>query len=239
MTLVFAGQGLQAMTEISEAARRLKVLRERSGLSMREVSEALGWALTRYQHYEDRYRRRFLPVEMCRQLAELFAPRGVDPRAVLELAGLDGSPINVVSPPPGQLRMSDIGRPSAGDLPVMGAVKGGAEGFYFNEGEAKEYVVRPATLAGARNAFALYVDGDSMEPRYLAGEILYVNPNRPLTKNCFVAVEMADGRGMIKQFLRRSDEHIVLHQFNPPKDIRIAARDVKQIYRIVGSAEAG
>src|SRR5215813_3692093 len=140
------------MTEISEAARRLKVLRERSGLSMREVSEALGWALTRYQHYEDRYRRRFLPVEMCRQLAELFAPRGVDPRAVLELAGLDGSPINVVSPPPGQLRMTDIGRPSAGDLPVMGAVKGGAEGFYFNEGEAKEYVVRPATLAGARNA---------------------------------------------------------------------------------------
>jgi len=225
------------MTEISDVARRLKALRERSGLSMREVSESLGWALTRYQHYEDRYRRRFLPVEMCRHLAELFAPRGIDPRSMLELAGLDGNPITVVGPSSGQLRMADVGRPSTRDLPVMGAVKGGAEGFYFNEGEAKEYVVRPASLAGASNAFALYVDGDSMEPRYQAGEILYVNPNRPLTKNCFVAVEMGDGRGMIKQFLRRSDEHIVLHQFNPPKDIRIAARDVKQIYRIVGSGE--
>ena len=226
------------MAEVSEAARQLKALRERAGLSMREVAESLGWALTRYQHYEDRYRRRFLPVEMCRQLAELFAPRGVDPRAVLELAGLDGSPINVVSPPPGQLRMTDIGsRSLAGDLPVMGAVKGGSEGFYFNEGEAKEYVVRPATLAGAKNAFALYVDGDSMEPRYFAGELVYVNPNRPLTKGCFVAVEMKDGQGLIKQFLKRSDEQVVLRQLNPPKDIRLHARDVKQLYRITGSAE--
>src|SRR5258708_33506416 len=73
-------------------------------------------------------------------------------------------------------------------LPVMGAVKGGAEGFFFNEGEAKEYVVRPPSLGGVSNAFALYVDGESMEPRYYAGEMLYVNPNRPITRGCFVAV---------------------------------------------------
>ena len=72
------------------------------------------------------------------------------------------------------------------DLPIMGAVRGGADGFYFNEGEPKEYVVRPANLAGSSNAFALFVDGDSMEPRYFAGEVLYVNPNRPLSRNCWV-----------------------------------------------------
>ena len=38
------------MTEISEAARRLKEFREQAGLTMRAVSEALGWSLTRYQH---------------------------------------------------------------------------------------------------------------------------------------------------------------------------------------------
>jgi phage repressor protein C with HTH and peptisase S24 domain len=125
------------------------------------------------------------------------------------------------------------------DLPVMGAVRGGAAGFYFNEGEAKEYVERPISLAGARNAFALYADGDSMEPRYYAGEVLYVNPNRPITKGCFVAVELADGRGLIKQFLRRSDDQMVLHQLNPAKDIRLQAKDIKNIYRIVGAGEAG
>src|SRR5262249_60699799 len=106
-----AGRRRVAMHESSEAARRLRVLREGSGLSMREVSEALGWALTRYQHYEDRCRRRSLPVEMCRQLAELFAPRGVDPRAVLELAGLDGRPPKVGRPPPGPPRLAGSAPP--------------------------------------------------------------------------------------------------------------------------------
>src|SRR3546814_8085032 len=46
----------------------------------------------------------------------------------------------------------------------MGAVKGGSEGFYFNDGDPKEFVSRPSGLDGVANAFALYVDGDSMEP---------------------------------------------------------------------------
>jgi SOS-response transcriptional repressor LexA len=233
------------MTEVSEAARRLKALRERSGLSMRAVADALGWTLTRYQHYEDRYKRPFLPADLAYALAEVFKAEGVDPASVLELAGIG------LAPPP-QMGGAGTGAPSefrlggpvplAGpvrDLPVMGAVKGGSEGFYFNEGEAKEFVLRPANLAGVSNAFALYVYGDSMEPRYFAGEILYVNPNRPITRNCFVAVELNDGQGLIKQFVSRSDTTVVLRQFNPRKEIRLPARDVKRIYRITGSGEAG
>jgi phage repressor protein C with HTH and peptisase S24 domain len=230
------------MTDISEAARRLKALRERSGLAMREVAEALGWTLTRYQHYEDRYKRPHLPLDLVRALLPLFEPRGVGAAELLELAGLAaaempggsrgrriaaGSPSLALPPPAGR------------DLPVLGAVKGGAQGFYFNEGEAKEYLPRPPILAGVANAFALYVEGDSMEPRYFAGELLYVNPNRPVTKHCFVAVELADGQGLIKQFLRRSDDYLMLRQFNPAKDIRLAVRDVKRIYRITGSSEGG
>jgi SOS-response transcriptional repressor LexA len=222
--------------ETSEAARRLKLLREQAGISMRAVAEHLGWSITRYQHYEDRYRRRFLPIELARALADLFATRGIEQATVMELAGVGpGQPLPRLAgleaaPPP-----SPPVAPR--DLPVMGAVKGGSEGFYFNEGEPKEYVLRPAALAGAANGFALYVDGDSMEPRYFAGELVYVNPNRPLTKGCFVAVEMKDGQGFIKQFVKRSDEQLVLRQFNPPKDLRLHTRDVKQVYRITGSAE--
>jgi phage repressor protein C with HTH and peptisase S24 domain len=168
-------------------------------------------------------------------MADLLAPRGVDPAAVLELAGVGLSqPLARLS---GAVDAGPPGPAAPRDLPVMGAVKGGSEGFYFNEGEPKEYVPRPATLAGASNGFALYVDGDSMEPRYFAGELVYVTPNRPLTRGCFVAVELKDGQGFIKQFLKRSDELVVLRQLNPAKDIRLQARDVKQLYRITGSAE--
>ena len=232
------------MAEISQAARRLKLLRERAGLSMRAVSEALGWPLTRYQHYEDRYRRPYLPLDHARRFADVFATRGVPVADVLALAGLDAEPVPAsgTAPPerPGFLpRPLEIPAMPRRDLPVMGTVKGGAGGSYFNDGEAKEYVVRPPALAGVSNAFALYVDGESMEPRYYAGEMLYVNPNRPLTRGCFVAVEMADGQCLIKQFVRRSDDHVVLAQFNPPKEIRLPAARLKRILRITGSGEPG
>ena len=122
------------MSDISQVARRLKALREQTGLSMRAVADTLGWTLTRYQHYEDRYKRPYLPVELARDLAEVFAGQGVDPREVLALAGFAS---------PGAPKPSAHGRPRFGevpavslarDLPVMGAVKGGSEGFYFNDG---------------------------------------------------------------------------------------------------------
>jgi SOS-response transcriptional repressor LexA len=235
------------MSETSQAARRLKMLRERAGLSMRAVSEALGWTLTRYQHYEDRYRRNYLPLELARQLGDLFAQRGVPAADVLALAGVEAVPRDPADSKKAapasrglfQARPLDPPSPASRDLPVMGAVKGGAEGFYFNEGEAKEFVVRPPALGGVSNAFALYVDGESMEPRYYAGEMLYVNPNRPVTRGCFVAVEMDDGQGLIKQFVRRNDNHLVLAQFNPPKELRLPVAQVKRIYRITGSGEPG
>src|SRR3954463_16500232 len=203
------------MTEISEAARRLKELREQAGLTMRAVSEALGWSLTRYQHYEDRYKRRFLPFELARDLEAIFAPHGVGSGAVMQLARLQpGQPVN-------QRRETIPTRaavtPAQRDLPVMGIVRGDGDGFLFIQGEAKEFVERPANLKGVFNALALYMDGELMEPRYYAGELLYVNPNRPLTRNCFVAVELNDGQGVIRQFIRRSDDEVVLRQFNPAK----------------------
>jgi phage repressor protein C with HTH and peptisase S24 domain len=232
------------MSEVSQAARRLKLLRERAGLSMRAVSEALGWTLTRYQHYEDRYRRAYLPLDLARQLADAFASRGIPAADVLALAGIDAGPPQAPSTSPAERpgfppRPVEVPAMPQRDLPVMGAVKGGAEGFYFNEGEAKEYVIRPPGLAGVSNAFALYVDGESMEPRYYAGEMLYVNPNRPVTRGCFVAVELADGQCLIKQFVRRNDDHLVLAQFNPSKEIRLPVAKVKRIYRITGSGEPG
>jgi phage repressor protein C with HTH and peptisase S24 domain len=225
------------MSETSQAARRLKLLRERAGLSMRAVSEALGWTLTRYQHYEDRYRRNFLPMEFVNQLADLFVPRGIPRAEIMDLAGVPREPASgdpTAPQPPQPPHVPVMPR----DLPVMGTVKGGEEGFYFNEGEPKEYIVRPPALTGVSNAFALYVHGESMEPRYYAGEVLYVNPNRPLAKGCFVAVEMTNDRGLIKQFIRRSDDLLVLAQFNPPKEIRLPMAEVKRIYRITGSGES-
>jgi len=76
-----------------------------------------------------------------------------------------------------------------------------------------------------------------MEPRYLSGEIVQVNPNRPLTPGCFVVVELTDGRGMIKQFIKQDDRRVVLRQFRPEQELVIERTEVARICRIVGSTE--
>jgi phage repressor protein C with HTH and peptisase S24 domain len=230
------------MSEVSEVARRLKELREQAGLTMRAVSDTLGWSLTRYQHYEDRYKRKYLPFELARALEDMFVRQGVQAGAVLQLAGLEGSQSAPARTGAAVVRPVSLNASAAAgqrDLPVQSAFREGAEGFWFVEGDAKEFVERPANLRGVANAFALYAEGESMQPRYFAGELLFVNPNRPITPNCFVAIEMMDGRGQVRQFLRRTHDGIFVRRLTPDQEQRLPAREVKRLYRITGSAELG
>jgi SOS-response transcriptional repressor LexA len=222
--------------EVSATARRLKALRVEAGLSMAAVARHLGFGhASRYQHYEDRFRRSYLPVELAERLAPLFAQRGVPAEEVMALAGL--APQRNASP--GTLSRAPAGpRASKKDLPVLGAAMGGGRGYFFNDGAPKEHALRPPSLAGVANAFAVYVYGDSMEPRYMRGEVVHVNPNRPLTSGCFALVELTDGRGMIKQFIRQDDRRVVLRQFRPEQELVLERAEIARISRIVGSAES-
>lgn len=228
------------MSEVSEVARRLKELREQAGLTMRAVSDALGWSLTRYQHYEDRYKRKYLPFELARALEDMFVRQGVQGGAVLQLAGIDaGQNASARTTPSAPPRPVNLNAANAQrDLPVNSAFREGWDGFWFVTDEAKEFVERPANLRGVANAFALYVDGEAMQPRYFAGELLYVNPNRPITPNCFIAVEFNDGRGLVRQFVRRTHDAIFVRKLHPDQEAKLPAAEVKRIYRVTGAIEA-
>ena len=221
--------------EVSAAARRLKELRTQAGLSMAAVARHLGFRhASRYQHYEDRFKRPYLPVELAERLAPLFGEAGIAREKVMALAG--------VAPPRAEDRakMDRVPlelRAARKDLPILGAAMGGGSGYYFNDGAPKDFALRPPALAGVSNGFAVYVYGDSMAPRYLRGEIGHVNPNRPLTAGCFVVVELADGRGMIKQFVRQDDRRVVLRQFRPEQELVLDRSEIARISRVVGSAE--
>jgi phage repressor protein C with HTH and peptisase S24 domain len=127
------------------------------------------------------------------------------------------------------------------DLPVMGrAAGGGLADWYEMTGEV-DRVERPPALEAVTNGYALFMSGTSMEPRYYAGETIYIHPDRPITRDCFVVVQLYpenDGDavvGLVKQFIRRSDHKIVLRQLNPPDSplIEYPMKRVKAIHRIV------
>ena len=61
-----------------KAARALKRLREDAGLSVREMAEQGHWPrASSYQHYEDRFKKTHLPVDVVERVIPALNARGV------------------------------------------------------------------------------------------------------------------------------------------------------------------
>ncbi len=241
------------MVTQSTAAIGLKRLRNQAGLSVRAVAAGIGCPPSTYASYEDKFKKPRLPLELVERLVPVLAPHGVAAAALYELAGvaIDQLPATD-SPQPAPERPAEVGPevlpvpPPAGlprDIEVHGVALGGDDGDFSFNGTVIDYVRRPPGLAGARGAFAIYVVGDSMSPRFDDGDLIFVHAGRPASPGDDVVVELhgedgTAGACYVKRLLRRSGSRVVLRQFNPPRDdIFIPARHVKAIYRILTPAE--
>ncbi len=246
------------MVTQSPAAIGLKRLRNQAGLSVRAVAAGIGCPPSTYASYEDKFKKLRLPLELVERLVPVLTPHGVAAAALYELAGvaIDQLPATdspqLASPQPAPERPAEVGPevllvpPPAGlprDIEVQGVALGGDEGDFSFNGTVIDHVRRPPGLAGARGAFAIYVVGDSMSPRFDDGDLIFVHAGRPASPGDDVVVELhgedgTAGACYVKRLLRRSGSRVVLRQFNPPRDdIVIPARHVKAIYRILTPAE--
>jgi phage repressor protein C with HTH and peptisase S24 domain len=124
-------------------------------------------------------------------------------------------------------------------MPIKSAARGGGEQQMFLEDGPIGYTPRPANLAGVRGAYAIYMVGDSMEPRYMAGWLLHVNPFKPPTRGRDVVVYKQDHAVLIKQFVSWSDDALVLRQFNPEDTLRIPRDAVAECHLVVGVDQEG
>lgn len=125
-------------------------------------------------------------------------------------------------------------------IDVIGVgIAGEGNGDFELNGEVVDRVESPPSLLNAKGVFALYVIGESMSPRFKPGDLIFVHPNKPVLKGDDVLVELhgsvepLTGPALIKEFVRKNDEFIVLKQYHPPKEFRIAVRLIKRIYKIV------
>jgi SOS-response transcriptional repressor LexA len=200
-------------------------------LNMSAVSKRLGKNHAYLHQFLDRGIPAQLPELVRGQLAEILQV----PEIILK--GEGGPRVR-----PG-LRVPTGGPFITDRMPVKGAGQGGSDGFFPWNGETVDYVSRPPQLAGTTEAYAVYVAGSSMEPRYIAGELVHIHPGKPVTPGAFVLVQLrpeSEGetpRAFIKRLVRRTATKVTFEQFNPPKEIDIKAAEVKSMHRIVGSAE--
>ena len=124
-------------------------------------------------------------------------------------------------------------------LPIRSAARGGNDQEMFLGDGPIGYTPRPANLSGVRDAYAIYMIGDSMEPRYIQGWLLHVNPFKPPTRGRDVVVYKKNQAVLIKQFVGWNDDALVLHQLNPDETIRIPRDEVAECHLVVGVDQEG
>jgi phage repressor protein C with HTH and peptisase S24 domain len=121
------------------------------------------------------------------------------------------------------------------NLPILGHAKGGEDAFFIDNGEIAGYTMRPHILDGVNDAYAVEFWDTSMEPALKHGHLGWVHPRKPVKPGDDVVVQLNDGQALVKTLLRRTDTHVVLRQYNPPKDFKIERGAIKSIHLIVGT----
>lgn len=129
------------------------------------------------------------------------------------------------------------------DVPVMGTAQGAiidtnVEGFSFFGADPVDYVRRPPALLNVREAYAIYVSGDSMAPMHPHGELRFVHPGRPISSGDTVVVrtkawEHDPGQGYIKILRRRRADTVVLEQLNPEVTFELPVRHIQSVHRVL------
>jgi phage repressor protein C with HTH and peptisase S24 domain len=128
---------------------------------------------------------------------------------------------------------------SARQIPVYGQAVGGAFGEYIFNGEAVDWAPCPPLLDNVAEAYAVFVDGESMAPRYDPRDTLWVHPSKPPRPGDDVVVQIAvneDGppHGYVKRFVGWSGSKLKLRQLNPDKEISFDRAKVVSVHSIVG-----
>ena len=137
--------------------------------------------------------------------------------------GLSDVPQESFAPPAGASYM----------VPVYGHI-GGGSGLNLDGQAVTDWVPRHPGQFGIKDAFALYVTSDSMEPRYFRGELVYVHPGRPPEPNRDCLIELHSGQTDIRRFVRQTEKHVRVGQFNPSQEKDIPRKDIKTIYVVIG-----
>ena len=99
----------------------------------------------------------------------------------------------------------------------------------------------PWGLQGVPNAYALYIEGRSMYPRYKEGEVVYVHPGKKPKIEDDVVVHLKSNKagGAILSFIREyqggDSASIKLRQYGEaPKDLEVSRDQVDSVHVIVG-----
>lgn len=125
------------------------------------------------------------------------------------------------------------------DVPVYGTAAGSfARGAFRFEGGIIDYVRRPPGLMGTKNAYALFVEGTSMEPKYPPGELIYIHPDKPARAGDTVVVQTKNGfeepdEATLGIYVKTTEKYVVIRKLNPPAEIQIVRNKETRVHKVL------
>ena len=125
-------------------------------------------------------------------------------------------------------------------VPLIGMAKAGARGFFddsgFPAGSGWDEIGFP-DLAD-EHAYALEVNGDSMQPVYRDGDRIVVSPAANVRRGDRVVVKTLSGEVMAKQLQRVTAQRIELKSLNPDYEDRVfALNEIVFMHRIIWASQ--
>ena len=125
-------------------------------------------------------------------------------------------------------------------VPLIGLAQAGGEGFFddggFPVGGSWDEISLPE-IADA-NTYALEISGDSMEPVFRDGDLVFVSPAAPVRRGDRVVIRTRLGEVMAKELKRQSAKRIELSSLNPAHpDYSFELPDVAWMHRILWASQ--
>jgi phage repressor protein C with HTH and peptisase S24 domain len=112
--------------------------------------------------------------------------------------------------------------------PVISWARGGEGAYYEDQGSDVPKIYVPCKDP---NCYVLQLEGDSMHPVYLEGDLLVVAPNLEPTNNDLVVLKTTDDEVLFKKYKHpRRDELFEFHSYNPHHPPLFLTPD--KIYRV-------
>lgn len=181
------------MAKQSAVALRLKRLRERTGLSVRDFAEQIGRGASSYSWYEDGFKKQFLPPDLVKAILPPLMARGIPEADILELGGLvsassitrqvpDQLPAYTGELAPGPIEIGGTEYTSIGRYDA--ALSAGPGSLLDPDAEPLGYHLvesqwlHAITTTAPKELAIVMVDGDSMEPTLFDGDWILVDKSQ-------------------------------------------------------------
>lgn len=205
-----------------EIGKRIRAARKQAGLTLQELSDRTGKVLSasRLSNYEQGLRE---PDPQSLTLIAKALGTGITASQLLfgHDAGAQGGGREAANISPAtEIR---------GRVPLISWIQAGLPSDVidnFQPGDAMDWIATDAPVK--KHTFALRVEGSSMEPEFMAGTIIVVEPDIDPQTNDFVVAKNCEEEATFKQLVKDGGEWF-LKPLNPQFPIRPLGD-----YRIIG-----